>query len=456
MTKQLVLLSTLVVTATLVITGALYLHSRENAGNVHFRRGLAASELIFPTKDQPEERIIRHPKADGSAVDDVLMRDGTTKRIVYDRYMRLRQVFAYFKGPAPDVQGPLMYEKTHDDNGHLASERHLRADGSLEMDGHFNPDNTYVRHLYYSASALVASPAVSQGPSQDSSQAPSQALPQASSQASSQAASPASAPDPKAALVVSSEQTFDKLWKHTSQTDFRPDGTKQLVHTWGAGSDELVTTLAKDGKIVISSEGTKSGKNYTVSYYPDGQNIKMDVLNNYEGTTIQWYRLDQAHTLTLKVTFDNSDNDQIVIPGPSGKPLINQVWSLDNSGQPYPGPEPRHLDHIDHFNDAGTVDIRYDFDRTSGKLTTVTYYQGDKPSTYGARVVYTVGPDGFATGVKTFDATNKDDGGKPIAQGSKQFVLAPWMVTRPKFEVPTLKDGLKLYGEPPQEEYDFD
>jgi hypothetical protein len=214
--------------------------------------------------------------------------------------------------------------------------------------------------------------------------------------------------------------------------------------------------LAADGKTIVSSEGTKGGRYYTAFYYPDSRNIKVDVLNSYEGTTFQFYRLDQAHTLGLKVTFDNSQNDQIVIPGPSGKPLINQVWSLDYSGKPVNGPDPRVLDHIDHFNDDGKVDIKYVFDRASRRLIEVTYYQGDTPSQYGARVIYTVGSDGFATSVKTVDANNKDDGGKPVAKGSKHFSLAPWMVTRPGYDLPKLKEGLKLYGEPAQEFFDVD
>jgi hypothetical protein len=442
MSKPLIYLSTLVVAGVLAVSGVLFLNHNQNAGVLHFGHDRKASTIFYPTKDQPELSIIRHYATEGGAVDDVLMRDGTTKRVILDTNMSVRQVFAYYKAKEGEAHGPLMYEKTHNLQGHLATERHLRTDGSLEMDGHFNPDNTYVRRLYFLPSAPVSS---------------------ASSASAAALASPATAGTSQnpVALTVSAEQIFDKVWRHTVETDFRPDGTRKLIHTWGQGSDELVTTLAEDGKTVLSAEGTKNGSYYAVVYYPDYQNIHVDISNSYAGTTFQWYRLDQAHTLTLRVTCDNKDNDQIVIFDPSGKALISQVWSLDWSGKPYPGPDPRELDHIDHFNAAGKVDIKYDFDRVTRTVNKVTYYQGDLSgdavlAPYGARVVYTVGPDGFATNVETFNANNTSDGGKTLTQADgKRFVLESWMVSRPSYELPKLKEGLKLYGTPPDESFDF-
>jgi hypothetical protein len=417
MSKLLALLSALVAAGILVVMAVLlFANPDRSALNAFFGQSRAASEIFLPVKPRAEERIVRHLLPDGTAADDVLMRDGTTKRMVYDRNMVLRQVFAYYKGESKDLQGPLMYEKTHDAQGHLASERHLRADGSLEMDGIFKADNTYVRHLYFP------------GPSQD----------------------------PRT-LVVSTEQIFDKLWHPTLKTDFGPDGTRVSVHIWGAGTDELVATLSADGKTIVSAEGKKNGSYYSVLYYPDGQSIKMDIQNGYSGTTIQWFRQDEAHSLALKATFDNSQNDQIVITNKAGKPLVNQVWSLDYSGQPYSADQPRVLDHIDHYNDSGRVDIRYDFDRISRSVKTVTYYKGDNQEPYGMRFVYTVGTDGLATKVESYDAHNTSDGGKPLTPAdAKRFVLEQWMYTRPAFVLPALKEGLKLYGDPQQEEYDRD
>jgi len=417
MSKPLVLLTALVATAILAVTGALYLGTDQSAGNVHFGWGHAASEIFLPAKARREERIIRHPNADGSAVDDVWMRDGTTKRIIYDTRMNLRQVFAYFEAPSGQDQGPLMYEKNHDEHGHLLTERHLRLDGSLEMDGHFNTDATYVRHLYYPSSSPVAA----QGSSNNS-----------------------GTPGSPGALVVSAEQTFDKWWHPTAETDFRPDATKKLEHTWGDGLDETLSNFADDGKTLLSKVTTGRGKYYSALYYPDGLNIKVEALNTYQGTTFQWYRPD--HSLQLKLTLTNLHSDEIIIPDDAGKPLIKQVWYQDVGQTQVDGKYPLRLDHIDHLNDEGKVDVHYDFDSSGHKLSTVTYYLSDK--SWGARLIYNIGEDGLVTSVKTFDDEDKDDGGKPITEANrKQFDLAPWMVTHPDYQLPPLKDGLSLYGQ---------
>jgi hypothetical protein len=403
MSKPLVLLSALVTAGILAVTGAIYLGPDQDAVNARFGQGHAASQIFLPAKPRTEKRIIRHPQEDGSAVDDVEMRDGTTKRIVYDSKMTLRQVFAYFKAPANQEQGPLMYEKTHDRGGHLFAERHLRLDGSLEMDGCFNPDATYVRHLYY----------------------------------------PGASHDPHN-LVVSAEQTFDKWWHPVAETDFRPDSTKKLVHTWGDGLDETLSNFADDGKTLVSRVTTGRGKYYSAIFYPDGVNIKVEALNTYEGTTFQWYRLD--HSLKLKLTLTPSNADEIIIPTDAGKPMIKQVWYRNMSEPLVDGQFPQRLEHIDHYNDAGKVDVKYEFDSTSHQLSVVTVYRDDKP--WGARAIYTIGEGGLATNVKTFDAENKDDGGKPLtAADGKRFVLESWMVTHPSYELPPMKDGLTLYGQ---------
>lgn len=419
MSKPLALLSTIVAAGVLVVTAVLFCAdpNRSALKAPHFGETRATSEIFLPVNPRHESRILRHLLPDGTAVDDVLMRDGTTKHIVYDRTMVLRQVFAYFKAPEGEQHGPLMYEKTHDAQGHLASERHLRLDGSLEMDGQFDGANNYVRHLYF----------------------------------------PAAGQDPHA-LSVSAVQNFDRAWHPTIETDFRPDGTTSLVHTW-SGADDLVKIMATDGKTIVSAEGKKNGDYYSVSYYPDGQSIKQDIQNGNEGTTIQWFRQDAAHSLALKVTFDNKNSDQIVIANSQGQPLLLQVWSpdADPSGQPASDDQPRLLDRVDHFRADGKVDVRYQFDRQSQSLTSVTYYQGDNPTEYGARVVYTVNEDGLATRVTTFDSRNSTDSGKALTEkDNKRFTLDPWLTTRPSYVVPALKEGLKLYGEPPSESYDFD
>ena len=418
MSKPLFYLAALAAAGFLLVAGLLYFSPYKIHGDLRSAGWHRASELSLPTDKFAEQRIMRHFLPNGGAVDEVQMRDGSSKVITYDQYLRLLHVFAYFKGGHEGERGPLMYEKTHDLGGHLATERHLRLDGSTVMDGHINPDNTYVRHLYFAADTA--------------------GLPAGSK------------------LVVSAEQVFDAKWKHTSETDFRTDGTRQTLHAWGEGSDELVTTIAADGKTILSAEGTKSGNYYSVEYFPDGHTIKADVENSYKGTTIQWYRLDQAHSVSLKVTFDNSDNDTVVVYDSTGKVVMDQVWSLDFAGNPYPGPEPRALDHVDHYRADGKIDVRYDFDRTTRKVNKITYYLGDSPWFFGPHVAYKIGPDGVATDVENNDKNNHSDGFKPIADGKgKHFVVDPSITTRPKYELPKLKDSLQLYGVPPDESFDF-
>jgi hypothetical protein len=410
MSRPLLLLIALVSAGFLAVAGALFLGQDQNAGNVRFGQGHAASVIFLPAKSRPEERIIRHPMSDGSAVDDVLMRDQTTKRIVYDSKMVLRQVFAYFKGPSPEEQGALMYEKTHDGNGHLFSERHLRLDGSLEMDGHFNPaDTTYVRQLYYPAST------------------------------------PSTGQD-AADLVVSAEKTFDKWWHPVSETDFRPDATRKLLHTWGDGLDETVSTFSDDGKKFLQTVTTGRGKHYEALYYPDGANIDVEYVNTYDGTIFQWYQPD--HKVILKATFRNTGMDEFVLPSPKGEPLYRQVWSKDYSGTEVDGEYPLVLEHVDLLKDGdeGKIDTRYVIDRT-GVLTAVVVFLGD--TEYGARMIYKVGADGWATSVETYDDKSNSDGGKALTQANgKRFVLGP-LLTRPSYQLPKLADGLKLRGDPP-------
>jgi len=332
------------------------------------------------------------------------MRDGTTKTIVYDKQMTLRQVTAFYKGTPDQEHGPVMYEKSHDERGHLSAERHLRNDGSLEMDGVFNPDTTYVRHKYY----------------------------------------PGPSANPKD-LVVSTLQVFDKWWHTLAQTDYRYNGTKQLEHTWGDGLDETFNYFADDGKTQVSQIVTKRGSWYTAIYYPDGVNIKVEGLNTYAGSTFQWYRPD--HTLRLKVTYNVNQSDEILFTDDSGKPTWKSVWFKDYNQAMVNGSYPKRLEHLDHFNDKGEVDIRYEFESLSKKIKMVTYFESDK--VYGQRTVYYVGPDGVnALTVQHFDDGNKGDGGKPASGAlKKSFKLPPELLVYPAYELPPLKEGLSLYGQ---------
>jgi hypothetical protein len=448
MSKIVITISALAAAAIGVALGTVYLTSDQDAASARFDRGPAGTILFLPVKPRPEERILRHPHADGSADDDVVMRDGTTKHIVYDAKMTLRQVAAYYKGAKDQDHGPLMYEKTHNAEGHLALERHLRTDGSLEMDGRFRLDGTYLRHLYYppvtpsatSAASVASGDATAGGAANAGSAA--KADPAKPASASAPESGPANAPAAPN-LVVSAEQTFDKWWHPVSETDYRLDATRKSTHTWGDGLDETVSNFSDDGTTMLTQVTTGRGKYYTAIYYPDGLNIKVEALNTYEGTTFQWYRPD--HTLQLKLTYTAVHSDEFVIPDAQGKPQVKQVWFLDYSGQPVDGKYPKRLDHLDHLNAEGNTDIRYEFDSTGTKVTTATVYLGD--TELGARLIYTVGDDGWAVSVKTFDENNNDHGGKPLTHADgKQFVLEPWMTNRPTYELPPLKDGLNLYG----------
>jgi hypothetical protein len=408
MRNPLVWLSAFVGAALLAATGVLYLGTDSTIENVRFDQGKTTSQIFFPAASQKEERIVRHPNADGGAVDDVLMRDHTTKRIVYDQKMTMRQIFAYFPGPSPEEQGPLMYEKEHAPDAHLLAEKHLRLDGSLEMDGHFGSNGLYVRHLFY----------------------------------------PGASADPKV-LTVSSERVFDKLWNHVSQIDYRSDKTMQLAHVWDKEGAELVSTYAADGLTRTLQEKFKDGIYDRSDFLSDGVTVSLETINSYAGTTYRWFRPGPSHALLLEVTFDNSLSHEITIPSQSGQPLIKQVWSPDYNIKAVDGQFTRVLDHIDHYNAAGKVDIRYGYGLFGG-LSNVTVLLGGE-TYYGARQLYTVDADGWATKVETFDDKNTSDGGKAVTHvDGKHFVLETWMVTRPTYEVPKLKDGLKLYGEPPQ------
>ncbi|MBS1992653.1 MAG: hypothetical protein JSS83_19175 [Cyanobacteria bacterium SZAS LIN-3] len=405
MSKTPILITIAAVAGISAAAAAFIIHrSEQNATDVHFAQGQPRSQIFLPVQPRKEERIIRHPQADGSAVDDVLMRDGTTKQIVYDKQMTLREVRAYFKAALDQERGPLMYTKQHDETGHLSAERHLRLDGSLEMEGRFNPDKTYVRTLYYPGKS-------------------------------------ANARD----LVVMTEQVFDKWWHPEAQTDYRPDGTKKLVHTWGDGLEEMFNNFAEDGKTLVSQVELKRGSYYTALYYPDGVNIMVEGLNTYEGSTFQWYRPD--HSLRLKVTYTNASADEIILTDDHGKLLYKQVWYKDYSGGMVNGTWPLRLDHLDHFNDQGAVDIRYEFSSGTKRLQSVTYFEGTE--LYGQRTIYSVGFDGVrATTVQHYDKDNKGDGGKPATGAlSKSFTLEPGTVKYPEFQLPPMKEGLSLYGQ---------
>jgi len=405
MSKQLFLFGSLAAAALLATAGALYVSNGQDAVDVRFNQGHSASTLSLPTKPRPELSITRFPQADGSAVDEVVMRDGTTKQIIYDKSLTLRHVSAFYKAPKDQPRGPLMYTKDHDAMGHLIAERHLRADGSLEMDGHTNPDTTYVRHFYFAAADL---------------------------------------PGKEDKKVVASEQLFDKWWHPTSATDFRPDSTRKMLHTWGDGLDEAFTNFADDGEKILSQVQTGRGKYYTAVYYPDGVNIEVEALNTYEGTTFQWYRLD--HSLKLKLTLNPAHQDHLILTDDKGKPVLEQVWVQDLSLPKVDGQPQKRLLHINRINDQGNVDRRYDFDSSTGQLSTVTDYLGSE--VYGARAEYKIVDGSAASTVETYDDSGKSDGGKPVTDAAhKQFVLDKRATTYPQYKLPQLKDGLNLYGQ---------
>jgi hypothetical protein len=422
--NPLALLCALLAAGLLAFAGALYI-ADPNRSALHlptFGKDRSVSEIFLPLAPQPEARIVRHREADGNYVDDVIMRDGTTKRIVYDSRLMLLTVDAFYKGDKTHPVGPLMYQKTHNAQGHLSTERHLRQDGSLEMDGFFRPDGTFVRHHYYPSAATPAVPVQ----------------------------------DPRL-LSVSTEQVFDAAWHPVREVDLRQDGTRQLLHTWTGLSQDLVTTYGADGQTILSSEGKKGGAYLSVTYFPDGQTIQSELTKDSQGTNVTLYRQDAAHSVALMVTYDVNGNDIITLMDAAGKPRYRQDWAVDFSGQPYPGPEPRKLDHIDHLTDSGLVDIRYEYYRKSGKLMTVTFFTGGKGERFGARTVYNFAEDGSTAKVETFDDKNNSVGGaKDIPPSTaSRFALDPRVGTRPQFTAPTLKDGLKLYGEPPHDDFDF-
>jgi hypothetical protein len=411
MSKPLVLLSALVGAGLLAVTAGMYLGVDSTVVDVRFDQGKTMSTLFVPPSSDKELRIERHPNADGSATDDVWMRDHTTKHIVYDRTMKLRQVFAYFPGAKPEEQGPLMYEKTHDPDGHLFTERHLRLDGSLEMDGALGADSRYVRHLYY--------PGTTPGASSD-----------------------------PAKLVVSALQVFDKTWKPLSQSDFRPDKTLKLAHVWQKDGSEVVSSFISDGRTRDWEEKTKDGHYDRLDFAADGVTVALETLNDYGGTTFKWFRPD--NTMRLSVKYTNMQHMEYTLANASGAPVILQDWEPDYTAKQVNDAYPLMVDHIDHLNAESKVDVRYIYGYTKKLVTVIVLLGGD--TYYGARAVYTIDDDGFASKVETYDDKNKSDGGRPLTHADgKKLVPDDWMLAAPKYEQPKLKEGLKLNGEPPQQ-----
>ncbi len=83
MSKPLVLLSALVAAAVLAVTLVLCRAGDWRETPVRFDQGKTTSGLFDPPTSDKESRFERHPHDDGSADDDVWMRDETTKHIVY-------------------------------------------------------------------------------------------------------------------------------------------------------------------------------------------------------------------------------------------------------------------------------------------------------------------------------------------------------------------------------------
>ena len=405
MRKSLIFVGIIVAGAIASAAAMLYLNDNSTVLPASFGLGQATSKLYLPAKPRKEERILSRVNADGDTVDEVLMRDtGITKTITFfQQTTNIKHVIAYFKASPGQEHGPVMYEKKHDESNHLSWEKRFRLNGSLEADGQLNPDGSYVRHLYYAGAAPSA--------------------------------------DPRA-LVVSSEQTFDKWFHPTRVVDYRPDSTKSLVHTWGDGLDEMFDNYAADGQTLLTHVKTGRGTYYSAIYYPDGLNIKVEALNTYQGTTYQWYRPD--HTLQYKLTLTPSHVDAIVIADNAGKPIVRQNWYRDFSAPKINGEYQQMISYLERFNAEGNVDRRYDY--TDRVLTSVTDYFGD--TILGARKVYLVGMDGYPTTVKTYDVNDKDDGGKPVSKDEHvNFIPNVTWTVRPVLDVPKLPDSLNLYGQ---------
>ncbi|MBS1992652.1 MAG: hypothetical protein JSS83_19170 [Cyanobacteria bacterium SZAS LIN-3] len=407
MSRTLVLLSALVAAAVLAVAGGLYFGpDYSSINNVRFDQGRAPSQIFMPPSSDKESRIVRHPNADGSAFDEVWMRDGTTKRVVYDTRMLLRQVFAYYQAPKGQEQGALKYTKEHNSDGHLIAERHLRPDGSLEMDGIFLADGTYMRRLFFPGKSATAD-----------------------------------------GLVVASLRYFDRTWNPLSQTDNRADGTREMQQVWVKDDrTHSWTSYAADGMTALWMEKVKDGDYYRADYVDGGPGMRLETVNKYDGTAFTWYRPD--FTASLKVAFVNTKHVQYTVMGPNGKPLFTADWGPNYSAKAdAAGDYPRALESVDRYDADGKISVRYSFDN-KGVLTSVTLFQG--VTTYGARLVYDVDADGWATKVTTYDENFKNDGGKVVARAnSRRFADDPAAKVIPSFELPPLKDGLKLWGEPP-------
>ena len=381
-------------------------HNGDTVVSTTFGSGRAATQIFLPVKPVKEERVLRRSTKDGGAVDDVLMRDGTTKTIVYDKLMTLRQVTAFYKAPTGQQHGPVMYTKSHDETGHLSAERHLRLDGTLEMDGSYDRvAETYLRHTYF------ASPVTN------------------------------TATHPVTDPVTNTDQYFDKWFHPTRVVEYRADGSRSQDHTWGDGSDESFDNYGLDGRALVSTVKTGRGRYYQALYYENGVDIKVEALNTYEGSTFQWYRPD--HSLIGKLTYTQSHSDVYVLADQTGHLLVRQSWYRDFSGQSVNGVYPMRLDHLERYNAQGNIDRRYDY--TDATLTEVTDYLGD--DALGARRVWSIGMDGYPLSVKTYDADDKDDGGKPVSVADHvDFTPDAKLKVLPLFQLPKLPDNLNLYG----------
>jgi len=405
MSKPLVMLSALVAAGALAIAGGLYFGPDYSSINsVRFDQGKSPTQLFMPPATDKESTIVRHPNTDGSAVDDVVMRDGTSKRMVYDTRMVLRQISAYYKPAKGLDQGALMYTKEHNADGHLIAERHLRLDGSLEMDGQSLSDSTYERRLYFPGKSAT--------------------------------------PD---GLVVSSLRTFDKVWKPITQVDYRPDRTRDTFQLWTKDTQYL-TAYAADGMTALWTEKVKGTDYGRSDYYPGGRSVRLETSNAYDGTTFQWYREDA--TSSLKVAFVNTKHVVYTIMSASGKPVLSQDWAPNYYEKAdAKGEYPRYLESITHYDADGKLAVRYEYDN-KGVMTAAIKYLG--AGIYDPRVVYQLDADGYTKKITTFKDSYQSDGGVDVTRDkATRFVEDPAAKVIPSFDLPPLKAGLKFWGDPP-------
>ncbi|MBU6451141.1 MAG: hypothetical protein KGS72_05130 [Cyanobacteria bacterium REEB67] len=407
MSKTLAVLAALALVACAIACAVFYFLPDPSVTNVRFNESTSRVTVHTPDASRPESFIVSTSRPDGDSVDDVDMRDGRSKQYLYDDKHVLRHASVFYKGLMPGAHGPLQYEKFLDADGHLRHEEHWRKDGSLEMVGQLI-DQIYVRRAFY--------PGTSHNP---------------------------------ADLGVATQTTFDLKWHPLTQVDFRPDRTVSAQHQW-KDSEETTLHFAGDGKTAIFVETKKDFDYYQGFYYEDGSGLRVDETNGPSGTIYQLFNRD--HKMTRRLVFTNTMIDQFTIMDGEGRPEWVQTWVEDWSREPVSGSErPRALIRLEHLRPDGKLDKRYTLDRT-GAITAVTVMDSTDITGLGARRDYTVGASGFATDVSTYDEHNYVKSKVDLTPADDvRFELPAFARERSTANLPPVKDGYKLYGDPPQQ-----